>query len=175
MLEGSWKRKKKLLAKVEVEALRRGVNTRLRELKAEIHVLMDRETQLWSQRSRVLWLKNGDSNSKFFHNRATQRFRKNSILGIKDRGGNWQEQPDLIGDIIVDFLGELFTTCNPAMEDDSLSFTPQLVTDKINEQLTGEIMSWEVQNALKQMAPLKASGPDGMPPLFYRHLWGMMN
>ena len=44
MLEESWKRKKKLLAKVEAEALRRGDNTRLRELKIEIHVLMDRET-----------------------------------------------------------------------------------------------------------------------------------
>ena len=59
--------KKKLLAKAKAEALRTGDNTWLRELKAEIHVLMDRETRLWSQRSRVLWLKNGDSNSKFFH------------------------------------------------------------------------------------------------------------
>ena len=81
----------------------------------------------------------------------------------------------MIGDIIVDFFGELFTTCNPAMEDDSLSFIPQLVTDEINEQLTGEFMGWEVQAALKQMAPLKAPRPDGMPPLFYQHFWGMMN
>ena len=38
--------KKKLLAKVEAEAMRRGDNSWLRELKAEIHVLMDKETQL---------------------------------------------------------------------------------------------------------------------------------
>lgn len=82
---------KKLLATTKAEAIRRGNNSRLRELKSEIHILMDRETRLWSQRSRVLWLKNGDKNLKFFHNKATQRFRKNIILGVRDRGGNWQE------------------------------------------------------------------------------------
>ena len=28
--------------------------------------------------------------------------------------------------------------------------------------------------ALKQMAHLKAPGPDGMPPLFYKHFWQMV-
>ena len=145
-----------MLAKVEADAMR-GDNSRLRELKAKIHVLTDRETRLWSQRSRVLWLKNGDSNSKFFHNKATQRFRKNTILGINDRGGIWQEQPDLIGDIIVDFFGELFTTCNPALGEDSLSFIPQLVTDEINEQLIGEFMEWEIQRSTQTNGASKST------------------
>ena len=29
----------------------------------------------------------------------------------------------------------------------------------------------EVRQALKQMYPLKAPGPNGMPPLFYKHFW----
>ena len=33
----------------------------------------------------------------------------------------------------------------------------------------------EVKEALKQMAPLKALGLDGMPPLFYQHFWGMVD
>ena len=33
----------------------------------------------------------------------------------------------------------------------------------------------EVKEALKQMAPLKALGPDGMPPLFYQHFWGVVD
>ena len=89
-------------------------------------------------------MKNSDSNSKFFHNKATQRFRKNSILGIKDKRGNWQEQPKLTRDIIVDYFGDLFTTRNSAIREDSLSFIPKLVTDEINEQLMGEFMEWEI-------------------------------
>ena len=113
--------------------------------------------------------KNRDSNSKFFHNKATQRFRKNSILGIKDKIGNWQEQSEVIGDIIVEYFEDLFTTSNSAIEEGSLSFIPKLVTDEINEQLMREFMEWEIQEALDQIVPLKAPGPDGMPPLFYQH------
>ena len=29
----------------------------------------------------------------------------------------------------------------------------------------------EVEVALKQMAPLKAPDPDGMPPIFFQHYW----
>ena len=36
-------------------------------------------------------------------------------------------------------------------------------------------MECEVSAALKQMAPLKAPGPDGMLPLFYEHFWGIVD
>ena len=97
-----------------------------------------------------------------------------TILGIEDKRGIWQEQPEAIGDTIVEYFEELFTTRNSAIEESSLSFIPRLVTDEINEQLMGEFMEWEIQEALDQMAPLKAPGPDGMPPLFYQHFWGIM-
>ena len=32
----------------------------------------------------------------------------------------------------------------------------------------------EVEVALKQMAPLKSPGPDGMPPLFYQNYWSLI-
>ncbi|KAK7829313.1 hypothetical protein CFP56_029559 [Quercus suber] len=65
--------KKKLLAATEVEAMRTENNSQVRLLKTEVNVLIDRESRLWSQRSRVLWLSKGDSNSKFFHSKAIKR------------------------------------------------------------------------------------------------------
>ena len=74
----------------------------------------------------------------------------------------------------MEYFEELFTTRNSVIEESSLSFIPRLVIDEINEQLMGEFMEWEIQEALDQMAPLKALGPNGMPPLFYQHFWGIM-
>ena len=39
----------------------------------------------------------------------------------------------------------------------------------MNQQLTKEYSENEVKAALKQMYPLKAPSPDGMPPLFFQN------
>ena len=55
--------------------------------------------------------------------------------------------------------------------DDVLAATPQVVTPEMNLDLLAEFTKSEVDVALKQMAPLKAPGPDGLPPIFYQHYW----
>ena len=42
-----------------------------------------------------------------------------------------------------------------------------MVTNEMNDELMKDIIELEVKEALNQMAPLKAPGPDGMSPLFY--------
>ena len=46
---------------------------------------------MWNQRSRALWLKWGDRNTKFFHAIASQSRRKNWIVGLQNPVGEWQE------------------------------------------------------------------------------------
>lgn len=50
-----------------------------------------------------------------------------------------------------------------------LACVPTLITEAMNESLCCEFEESEVSTALKQMAPLKDPGPNGMPPLFYKH------
>ena len=66
------KKKKNLLIQAEMKALISGLNCKIKELKAEVNILLNKEARLWSQRSRVFWLKNGDNNMKFFHSKATK-------------------------------------------------------------------------------------------------------
>ena len=52
--------------------------------------------------------------------------------------------------------------------DEILEQIPTMVTEEMNSELLKEFIAEEVESALKQMAPLKSPGPDGMPSLFYQ-------
>ena len=71
-------------------------------------------------------------------------------------------------DIVVKFYQQLFTSSEPVNLDEILEQIPTMVTKEMNSELLKEFIAKEVENALKQMAPLKSPGPDGMPPLFYQ-------
>lgn len=74
--------------------------------------LLDREARLWSQQSRVLWLKHGDNNTRFFHTKAIQRHWRNLIRGIMDDSHIWWVQTKEIASVLTSYYHELFTTSN---------------------------------------------------------------
>lgn len=82
-------RLRKLLGKAKEEAIGSGNNNRIRQLKGDINVLLDREATVWSQRSHLLRARDGDKNTKYFHSRATKRYRRNLIVGIRDDQDRW--------------------------------------------------------------------------------------
>ena len=46
-----------------------------------------------------------------------------------------------------------------------------MVTDEMRAELDKPYTSEEVGEAIRQMAPLKAPGPNGIPSLFYQTYW----
>ena len=105
-------------------------------IQKEINSLMDKEERMWRQRSRTLYLKDGDRNTRFFHCRATIRKRRNTIAGIRDRSDQWCSQADQIANVFEEYYQELLTSTNPESMLKALSSIPQLVTEDMNSTLT---------------------------------------
>ena len=140
-------------------------------IKKELNTLYGKEEKIWQQQSRVQWLQHGDQNTKFFHGTTTQRKMKNFIKGLRDGNGDWREDEEVFSALLTDFYTHLFTSLNPHDFDRVLDGVEAVVTETMHEDLMRPFTSEEVAMAIKEMAPLKASGPDGMPLLFYQTYW----
>ena len=93
---------------------------------------------------------------------------KNFIKGLRDGNGDWREDEEVFSALLTDFYTHLFTSLNPHDFDRVLDGVEAVVTETMHEDLMRPFTSEEVAMAIKEMAPLKASGPDGMPLLFYQ-------
>ena len=63
LLDYRRKKKKELLRKAEDEAIRGRSINKVTWLKREINDLLSKEEKMWKQRSRALWLHEGDRNT----------------------------------------------------------------------------------------------------------------
>ena len=92
-------------------------------------------------------------------------------MGVQDSLGTWVSQPKGIAEAFTTFYQKLFESSNPIL---GLISMEKVVTDDMNAQLSQDFMEWEVEAALKWIAPLKAPSPYGMPPVFYQNYWNLV-
>ncbi|KAM6558769.1 uncharacterized protein LOC133032044 [Cannabis sativa] len=63
----------------------------------------------WRQRSKQLWLQEGDNNSKFFNASATNRRRNNFVTKLKDQSGVWVDWNSGLDLLMVNYFNDLFS------------------------------------------------------------------
>ncbi|RVX19153.1 putative ribonuclease H protein [Vitis vinifera] len=97
----------------------------------------------WRQKSRALWLKEGDSNTKFFHRMANARRRGNFISSLTVKGRR------------------------PEVESGLFNTLDSLDNDILERQFSNE----EVLRALSDLGGDKAPGPDGFTLAFWKTCW----
>ena len=132
-----------------------------------------KEEVMWKQRSRIQWLSEGDQNTKFFHQRASGRKRRNKINKLSRRDGSLTEDFAEMKSIVVDFYKNLFMTEGTSHMDDVLSCVPLKVNAEMNKFLNEPFSDEEVKRALFQMYPSKAPGPDGFQAHFFQKHWSI--
>ena len=111
--------------KTEIETVRRALDAILQgpfdpqahqeklSLSQRLNELLSCDEVYWRQRSRAIWLKEGDRNSKFFHRRATNRRKRNKLKGLFDQHGVWQTSPQGMESVVLHYFQDLFANPTP--------------------------------------------------------------
>ncbi len=90
---------------------------------------------------------------------------------LRDQHHIWQTRPAEIERIAVGYFNQIFSSSNPQAIDDVVSEVDGVVTPNMNIELLKPFVREEVQKALFQLHPTKASRPDGMSALFFQKYW----
>lgn len=77
---------------------------RLHKVQAELIRYLTLEEEFWRQKSGMLWFKDGDRNTKFFHAQVNSRRRRLQLKGIQNCRGDWIENNDGMAKEAVNFL-----------------------------------------------------------------------
>ena len=155
----------KLLSKAEVEVAKGTLGyEKVSALKSELSDLLDKESQMWQQRSRALFLQCGDRNTSYFHSKASHRSRRNRISGLRDASNGWCTLDSEIRKIACEYYQSLFTSSHPLDFSRILEAVKPSVSESMNAQLLCPFLREEVEVAVNQMKAISAPGPDGMPP-----------
>ncbi|KAM6593181.1 hypothetical protein CsatA_000884 [Cannabis sativa] len=144
--------------------------SRFKDAENNLFEVLNQKEIFWRQRSKQLWLQEGDQNTKYFHATATSRRRSNFIHKLQRDDGSWADWDNGLPDVIADYFKTLFSsgTCNSLNVTTGISPT---ISEDHNTALLAPITDEEVKDALFQMHPDKSPGPDGMTPAFYQKCW----
>ncbi|CAM8965988.1 unnamed protein product [Rhodiola kirilowii] len=147
------------------------------KLQRELDEWLAREELLWRQRSRVEWLREGDSNTKFFHSRASQRRRKNTVEKIRGNNNEWiTDETEICEEAVAHFLNIFKPTYHGGIQEwqNSLDLIEGSISSGSADFLSSSFSRMEVQNAMFQIGSTKAPGPDGFSALFFQENWDLV-
>lgn len=158
------------LEKERSHTLYRGPTDRERCLMRELSELLAQEEEMERQRSRAVWLKFGDRNTRFFQAKARARWRTNRICALKRADGSEETKQEGLEKMAVHFYQRLFSAQEATEPSLICQFVLQKVTDEMQATLLRPFTVEEIEKALLQMGPCKAPGVDGFTAGFFKNI-----
>ena len=144
-----------------------------RNLRLEYADVIRLEEEFWAMKAWILWLVKGDRNTAFYHTSALVRKRRNRILCLKDRVGNWLSGDKKIEENITKCFMELFKSDHYSVS--LADWKPPFWHSYLNEEEAASIdimvTDEEISAGLWGLKPYKAPGPDGLRARFFQRFW----
>ncbi|MCI26533.1 RNA-directed DNA polymerase (Reverse transcriptase), partial [Trifolium medium] len=144
--------KSEALGLVEGEVIRR------KKLFEELWIILKNIDAMTFQRSRSRWLKEGDTNSKYFHNCVKIRSRRNKLVALRTTNG-WVDGPSLVREEVLAYFRKHFDNDvwhRPTL--DGIEF-PCLSQARVDD-LTAIFTMEEISTVVKECDGDKSPGPD---------------
>lgn len=107
--------------------------SREKTLKEELNEILKREEIHWRQKSREIWLKEGDKNTKFFHRTTTTNRCKKRITEIRKINGRMTQNTKEVNKEAIDFFESILnrdTQINRHIRDKILDSIPSVIDDE---------------------------------------------
>lgn len=145
----------------------------LTNLHSKLAALHRQSNSRWAQRAHMLWLMNGDKNSKFFHHITRSCSHYNFISQVTDPDDIIHTDQSDILHTFSTFYSKLWTA--PSVCDlNILEFLHDDIPKLSNAErssLISEVTKEEVYLTILDLPPGKSPGPDGFNIEFYRTFW----
>jgi hypothetical protein len=148
-------------------------DTRREGLNKEFWRQLHFKESLLKQKSRMKWVKEGDSNSRYFHESIKSRRRRNQLVALKE-GDNWIQGVSEIKAFVKNFFADNF---GERWEDrpnlNGIHFQSLSIDENI--MLTAPFTIEEVREAIWSCDGNKCPGPDGFNFNFYKVCWDIIS
>jgi hypothetical protein len=138
----------------------------------ELWKLLKCKERLIFQRSRSKWLKEGDSNSKFFHGCVKARAKLNTISALKVNEV-WLESPFEIKTAVSNYF-ENHVASYPRRRPKLGGVVFPSISGEENLELTSPFTLEEIEEVVKSSDGNKSPGPDGFNFSFLKKFWELL-
>ena len=138
--------------------------------KSEWYDLIIREEQATRMKSKFTWAKEGNANSKLFHNLMNGRRATNTITKLERTNGELISGEEVINGEIISFFSSLYSSSHPPFRGiDSIEWSPIVAEEAID--LERPFDEEEVKKAVFDCDGNKSPGPDGFTLALFQKCW----
>jgi hypothetical protein len=138
-------------------------------VKLHLEKLLKAQCKYWRSRCSIRWIKVGEDNTKKIHAMASQRYRRNTISGLKNENGeivsDHQQMAGIAHTRFKERMGQSRGINMGFDLSDLLTVVPGL------SELTKPFSKEEMDLVIKYMPTDKAPEPDGFNGLFLKKCW----